>query len=364
MLLTNFIIHLLFFSLILLTFLLITNPIQVNKKANIWFGLFTFVWATFWLDEIVLSIGHIEIQSHLTPFIGSIQFLAPIFLYLSILFFTHPNYKFTKRNLWYLVTPLLYSILLFLQGTTNTYQAVLLGIMLSHSAFYCISGYLILRKHKKDIKLFSSNPHEYDLSWLEQIIYTFVAIVILVTLFNIIFYNTPLNTYMNLAMLASAYFIAYNVMKQKDIYPIDEKQTEEVISIGEEQSIDEEKRKIVSDEKLVELKAELNTLMQEKEPYLNSELNLINLSELLSISPHILSYVINTGFHVNFPQFVNKYRVEKAKLLLQDSKTSKTLSILGIAYESGFNSKTVFNTTFKKITGKTPSAFKKKGSNS
>ena len=140
---------------------------------------------------------------------------------------------------------------------------------------------------------------------------------------------------MNLAMLVCIYFIAYNAMKQKEIYPINEKQTEEVISIGKEQSNDDDKKKIVSDEKLIELKTKLNTLMQDEEPYLNSDLNLINLSERLDISPHILSYVINNGFHVNFPQFVNTYRVEKAKSLLKDPKTSKALSILGIAYEFG-----------------------------
>ncbi len=234
--------------------------------------------------------------------------------------------------------------------------------MLSHAVFFCGWTYIRLKQHKKRIKLFSSNPDEYDLSWLEHIIHIFVIILVLIIVFNIIFYNTPLNLFMNLAMLICVYFIAYNSMKQKEIYPLNEQQTEEVISISQDQLDDTDKKRIVSDEKLVELKAKLNTLMQEEEPYLNSDLNLINLSDLLDSSPHILSYVINKGFHVNFPQFVNTYRVEKAKTLLKDPKTSKTLSILGIAYESGFNSKTVFNTTFKKITGTTPSEFKKKAS--
>lgn len=97
--------------------------------------------------------------------------------------------------------------------------------------------------------------------------------------------------------------------------------------------------------------------METRKPYLDSELNLIRLAEMLSVSTHHLSYVINTGFEKNFFQYVNEFRVEQAKKLLKE--TNSKLSILGIAYESGFNSKTSFNTTFKKLTGQTPSEFRK-----
>ncbi|MEF9477974.1 helix-turn-helix domain-containing protein [Chryseobacterium sp. 1B4] len=97
--------------------------------------------------------------------------------------------------------------------------------------------------------------------------------------------------------------------------------------------------------------------MEIQKPYLDSELNLIRLAEMLSVSTHHLSYVINTGFGKNFFQYVNEYRIDHAKKLLKEPDSK--LSILGIAYESGFNSKTSFNTTFKKVTGQTPSEFKK-----
>jgi AraC-like DNA-binding protein len=64
---------------------------------------------------------------------------------------------------------------------------------------------------------------------------------------------------------------------------------------------------------------------------------------------------------MNFFNFVNKYRVEEAKLLLLNSK-KEHYSILGIANEAGFSSKSAFNTTFKKVTGQTPSDFKNRGS--
>src|SRR5690606_35792170 len=111
-----------------------------------------------------------------------------------------------------------------------------------------------------------------------------------------------------------------------------------------------------------DIKTRLTDAMQKQKPYLESDLNLIKLANLLSVSTHQLSYVINTGFNKNFFQYINEYRIEKAKKLLSDN-TNDNLSILGIAFESGFNSKTSFNTTFKKMTGKTPSEFKKTSSN-
>jgi AraC-like DNA-binding protein len=78
----------------------------------------------------------------------------------------------------------------------------------------------------------------------------------------------------------------------------------------------------------------------------------------MHLTPHQLSYLINIGFNENFFLFVNKYRVERVKELLIN-KENDHLSILGIAFESGFSSKTAFNTTFKKFTQQTPSEYKK-----
>jgi AraC-like DNA-binding protein len=97
--------------------------------------------------------------------------------------------------------------------------------------------------------------------------------------------------------------------------------------------------------------------MAAERPYLDSNLNLVKLAERLDLTPHKLSYTINAGYQLNFFQFVNQYRVEKAKELLLNNHQNYT--VLAIAFESGFNSKTAFNTTFKKICGQTPTEFAK-----
>ena len=97
--------------------------------------------------------------------------------------------------------------------------------------------------------------------------------------------------------------------------------------------------------------------MKTNRPYLDSDLTLPKLAEDLNVSTHHLSQVINEMHDKNFFNFINKYRVEEVKRKIQDPKY-QNYSLLGIAYESGFNSKSAFNRVFKNITGTTPSKYR------
>jgi AraC-like DNA-binding protein len=94
------------------------------------------------------------------------------------------------------------------------------------------------------------------------------------------------------------------------------------------------------------------------ELYKDTELSLQSLSKLLKQSPQKVSMVINTRSGTNFNGFVNQYRIKKAQHLLLD-KAYKNYTIAAIAFEVGFNSLASFNTSFKKVTQTTPSAFRK-----
>jgi len=105
-----------------------------------------------------------------------------------------------------------------------------------------------------------------------------------------------------------------------------------------------------------EFSDKLQSLMKEEKPYLEPKLTLNDLAEKAGITSHLLSRVINEKFEKNFFEFVNNYRVEEFKSIsTKDNSQNKTL--LALAYESGFNSKTTFNTVFKKITHQTPREF-------
>ena len=103
---------------------------------------------------------------------------------------------------------------------------------------------------------------------------------------------------------------------------------------------------------------QLLQLMKEQQLFADPELNLASLAEKLQISAGYLSQIINEKEEKNFFEFVNGYRVNAAKEKLTDN-TYDQYSILGIALESGFSSKSTFNSLFKKYTGQTPSAYKK-----
>jgi AraC-like DNA-binding protein len=96
--------------------------------------------------------------------------------------------------------------------------------------------------------------------------------------------------------------------------------------------------------------------MAEARPYLQSNLTVEQLARQLETPPRELSRAINQGFGQNFFEFVSGYRVEEARRQLDDP--SNTANILQIMYDSGFNSKSVFNTAFKKATGMTPSQYR------
>lgn len=103
---------------------------------------------------------------------------------------------------------------------------------------------------------------------------------------------------------------------------------------------------------------QLSTFMAAHKPYLNPSLTLRNLAEEIKMNPRELSVLINQNLNQHFFDFVNGYRIEEAKSILKNP-AKKEFTVLEILYEVGFNSKSSFNTAFKKYTGLTPTQFRK-----
>ena len=104
---------------------------------------------------------------------------------------------------------------------------------------------------------------------------------------------------------------------------------------------------------------QLKTFMSDQEPFLNPSLTLHDVSMQLKVSSRELSHLINKEIGQHFFDFVNEYRIRKAIDLLKDFSNNK-LTIQQVFYDVGFNSKSSFNTAFKKYTRMTPTEFKKK----
>jgi len=107
-----------------------------------------------------------------------------------------------------------------------------------------------------------------------------------------------------------------------------------------------------------QLTSKLTSCMENEHPYLNADLKLPELADMLKVTPHMLSQVVNQEFGINFQQYLNSYRVRHAMEKLSAEKFSH-LTISSIALDSGFNSLSAFNAAFKKEAGLTPSQYRK-----
>ncbi|WP_333600620.1 helix-turn-helix domain-containing protein [Flavobacterium sp.] len=361
-------------SSLLLAFLLIANPQKVNKKANPWFGCFILcIFFLLFSDALVAS--KMNPENEILGFLLNFPafLIAPIF-YLSVDYYINPTKKWKNKNFllfsfgFFMLG--LFLATLFLKNPGETNQAffsewfnIVFGIVFCIQLLpYFYFSYRKILRHQKNVRLFSSTLENVDLKWLEYMILSALVMAgfwIMNILFQASAAGIILNIISNFIYLVSFFFIGYHSMKQKEIYPYNEAERDEINEIIIETDIPEENRKkLLTDEKLTESKTELIQLMETEKPFLDCELSLVKLAFLMNVSTHILSYIINNGFEENFYQFVNRYRIEEAKKLIHNPKMDH-FNLIGIAYEVGFNSKTVFNTTFKKFTGKTPSEFKK-----
>lgn len=124
--------------------------------------------------------------------------------------------------------------------------------------------------------------------------------------------------------------------------------------ISQSQKVVEKAVSTILDNHLIEtLKDKLLTYFNEEEPYLNPQLSLKIVADVLELNTNKVSYLINKAFNLNFNDFVNSYRLNHFKTIALNPKNAH-LTILGLAYDSGFNSKSVFNTYFKKSENSTP----------
>ena len=106
----------------------------------------------------------------------------------------------------------------------------------------------------------------------------------------------------------------------------------------------------------IDLKKKLIKLMEQDKPYLRNDLRLNDLAALLNVSRHHTSQIINENFNLSFFDFINKFRVEHAKELLDNYK-KEDLNINQIAYSVGFNNRASFYKAFKKFTNATPTKY-------
>jgi AraC-like DNA-binding protein len=124
----------------------------------------------------------------------------------------------------------------------------------------------------------------------------------------------------------------------------------------EEHKVGNIQKEKFNDSELETWKVKILKLMQDEKLYLQPELNLSDIANRLKTNISVLSGVVNNAFGKNFNDFVNEYRVKEFQERIQLPE-NKNITLLGIAFDCGFNSKATFNRSFKKFTGKAPKEF-------
>jgi AraC-like DNA-binding protein len=243
---------------------------------------------------------------------------------------------------------------------SNSFFYIISNIAIGISMLsYNIGVLFLLRLHRNNIRQYHSITAGIDLKWLNVLTIASLS----VSLFNVMLFN--LNNVLHFAghvqltsithIFAVVYimFIGFYGLQQKDIF------INHIVPDVSGESIHD------SSNKALETKVNgydnlflqnLIDYMERQRPYLDPGINLANLSNHVKVRPEYLSEVINSSLNQNFFDFINRYRVEEFKRrAINLQKTN--YSILGIAYECGFNSKASFYRAFKKFEKQSPSVF-------
>lgn len=340
-----------------------------NQTAN---RLLAITMLLFALDLILEIMAVTEDIKKIPALIGLMQALPYLYgpaIYLYVLFITHGkkrfNYKYLLNYLPFVLVqiyglfffyfePTSYQINLVYVESELPWHLILVSFLIPiHGVLYI--GLAIREAFKFNHKLKNnfSNIDKHNLSWVKFLVVGSVllwVIAMIMTTLQLI-YGTEIRSEIvsYFAISVFIYSIAYKGLKQPEV------------AVAEK--FDKVKGEMYKKSGLTEVSANkyyksLLLIMDEKKPYKNDSLTLSNLANMVGTSNHNLSEVINTKIDQNFYDFINSYRVEEVKKLIEKDKNS-IYSILAHGFDAGFTSKSVFYSAFKKFTRKTPSQFRK-----
>ena len=187
-----------------------------------------------------------------------------------------------------------------------------------------------------------------NLKWLQRFCLAFLSLLIFSLCIQVLFVLLGINgAYMELSMTLlfslAVHVLGYQILRQQGALPW--------VNLAHKYQSSP-----LSASTMEDYKTQLLSYLELQRPWLNSEFSMADLSEELEIPRHHLSQVLSEAMQLSFTDLVNSYRIEEAKAMLSSGALEK-YSMMGIAMECGFASKSTFNRTFKKLTGLTPTAY-------
>jgi AraC-like DNA-binding protein len=360
----------------ILVFFLLTAKSK-NKKSNLILVLFFLVNAQ---DSSGLFAFYFVYPKFpgLGMLINSTVFLKLPLLYLYIISVIYSDFKFQKKHLWH-ITPFLVDILLFvprfylvdfesknefLKHAKNDVLEIQISYILIHVQIgvYLFLSFKQINRYKKLLLENFSNANLFNYKWLFQFVLLFgieSAIASLKNLFLFLELELAFNITYYITAIAALIFMCWIVIKAlqnpelfrgiKSDLRLVKNIVIENVQFGNSN---------ISKQNDIEEVIALKKHMLENKPYLNANLTVEELATQMGIPSKELSILINHNLNQHFFDFINGYRIREAMGILKDT-TRKEFTVLEILYEVGFNSKSSFNTAFKKYTNLTPTQYRK-----
>jgi len=361
------------FISLFLSFFLVTVKTEY-KLSNRVFAFFLVLTAI----DISPNLGHLlEISLNAKIFISSFFFLQLPTFYLYVLSVCYSDFKLKPKHLVHGLTFLIANLILlprfytvneaakvsFLEKSSSMLEIQLNHIFIhAQMVLYLIAAFMILRKARKIYLENYAGASMESLNWLFQFTVAlsfFYAIALLKNIFKFTAYS-GISDWLKIGLLlvstGTIFWYLYKALNNPTLFRNVDSKLKLVKDIVYEEKDAEDLT--VSDEEFDEELLILREYMMEKKPFLNPSLTIQDISNELEIPVRDLSILINHKLEQHFYDFVNTYRIEQAMDMLKDATKSK-VTILEILYEVGFNSKSSFNTAFKKHTGKTPTSYRK-----
>lgn len=272
---------------------------------------------------------------HLIPAVSLIVLAIPFYLLSGaekIYIFEHDGIGYE----WYI----LYSVILvFVSGL-----------------FYTGWSLILIQKHQNDIQQKLSNTDKKELQWLRYLSISLGVIWVLTIFFD---YSIIFS-----AVVVLVLFIGFFGINQLGIFNTSYHDESDFKNFNESQptkSVDDSTtqryaKSGLNEEMADQIYSNLNKLMPDESLYKNYDLTLADLAKRLAVHPNHLSQVINEKEQKNFYYYINSLRIKEFIKLASD-KENKKYTLLSLAYDCGFNSKSTFNKHFKEYTGKTPTDY-------
>ncbi len=346
---------------------------KFNTKASKFLGLLilavTLTQLQYFLGEIGIITGRQLNAIHL-PY----EFLQAPFLYFFVTYYINPNknvYNLEKALFipaaFFLTLTLGYKIIAFTTNENWEEHPVLRALAYFNSHYGEIANIVVLLtvvilllftifKFKRNAQSYNTTTIDAEFLWLKILLFTILIVLIFYSYYIFQFFIDENASYFIVDITVSIliYLLGYIGIHKLNI-------------IKERESIRSFNRTLRQSYAIVENSknehiTKIEEILSNDKRFLDPNLSAETLAEELQLSKSHLSRIFNNEMKVSFTDYINTLRVEEAKKYLLNPEFSN-YTLVAIGLEAGFNSKTTFNTTFKKITGQTPSEFRKSASN-